>query len=96
MNTRQAMKEFRKAHGMKREQMAKVCKCSTGLLRMIEEEGFVTHPHIASRIAAAYMLDVDGYNDLVPEEHKAKKLPRAVMPPKGNPIEGERQERRLA
>ena len=95
-DTRRTMKEFRKAHGMNREQMAKACMCSAGLLRMIEEEGFVTHPHIASRIAAAYMLDVDGYNDLVPEEHKAKKLPRAVMPPKGSPIEGERQERRLA
>ena len=86
MNTRQAMKEFRKEHGMKREQMAKVCKCSTGLLRMIEEEGLITHPNIASRIAAAYMLNVDGYNDLVADEHRAEKLPKVKMPPENNDV----------
>lgn len=84
MNTRQAMKEFRKTHGMNREKMAKVCKCSPGLLCMIEEDEEVTHPHIASRIAAAYMLDLDGYNDIVPECRRAKKLPRPIMPPKDN------------
>lgn len=72
---RQRMQEFRRSEKMTISQMAKVCKCSEGLLRMVES-GEVTHPNIAARIARAYMLDVDGYNELIPKEHRAKDIPK--------------------
>lgn len=84
---RPRMTKFRKAQGMTIRQMANVCKCSPGLLYDIEFEGIITHPHIASRIAAAYMMDVNGYNDLVSLDRKAEKLPKPKMPPKETNID---------
>ena len=43
--------------GKSRAQMAQMCRCSAGLLRMLEEDArCVTHPKIAARIAQAYRL----------------------------------------
>ena len=83
---RPQMTAFREREEMSVRQMAKVCRCSPGLLYGIEYEGLITHPNIASRIAAAYMLNVDGYNDLVADEHRAEKLPKVKMPPENNDV----------
>lgn len=79
---RQKMTKYRKAQGMTLRQMAKVCQCSAKLLAEIEYGGWITHPKIAARIAAAYQMDVTGYNNLVAEEHKADKLPKPKQKPK--------------
>lgn len=80
------MKEFmiakREALGLTRQEMAKRCECSEGLLTLIEEgERDITHPHIASRIAKEYGLDVEEYNRIVHESHRVNKLPKPVAPP---------------
>lgn len=80
---RQKMTEYRETNGKTIERMAEACLCSPDLLRAIEYEGFVTHPNIAARIAAAYKMDLDGYNDLVPEERKETKLPKPKPKPTG-------------
>lgn len=80
---RKKMTEIREAQGKSIERMAQLCKCSEELLRIVELEGAVTHPHIAARIAAAYGLDLDGYNEIVPKEHKATKLPKPQPKPAG-------------
>lgn len=80
---RKKMTKYREAEGKTIEQMAEACLCSPSLLRAIEYEGFVTHPNIAARIAAAYKMDLVGYNDLVPEEHRAEKLPKPKPKPNG-------------
>lgn len=72
---------YRRTLGLTCQQMARMCQCSEGLLRMIEEDGEITHPNIAARIAAAYKLDVNGYNALVHEDHRADVLPEPKMPP---------------
>lgn len=70
------MLSIRERRGISREEIHVKCCCSVALLRLIEEEGAITHPLIAAWIAAAYGLDVDDYNKLVAECHAAKRLPR--------------------
>lgn len=73
--------EKREKMGLTLRQMAKLCKCSVGLLEMVED-GAITHPHIASRIAARYNLSVDEYNDLIFDQYRRKTLPKPIMPPR--------------
>ena len=76
------MKDFmitkREAKNMTRGQMAKRCGCSEYLIELLEEgDREITHPKIAAWIAKEYGLELDEYNRLVHESHKAKKLPKA-------------------
>lgn len=80
------MKEFlirkREALGLTQAQMAVKCDCSPGLLTAMEEiDRYITHPHIAARIAKAYGLNVQEYNLMVADKHKANKLPKARKRP---------------
>lgn len=84
---RPQMTAFRKGKEMTIRQMAKVCKCSPGLLYGIEYEGYITHPHIAARIAAVYKMGLEGYNDLVADERRATELPKPTEPPKETNID---------
>lgn len=72
---RERMRRYRADHLKTIAQMAALCGCSTGLLRAIEVDGWITHPNIAARIAAAYKLDVNAYNELIPKEHRVDTLP---------------------
>lgn len=80
--TGQRMRDYRHAHGIKFEKMARRCDVSGHLLGHLESGDWITHPHIASRVCAEYELDVDDYNNLVHKAHHATKLPRPVQPPK--------------
>lgn len=72
----------REGLGLTREQMAKKCQCTQGLLRMLEEgETEITHPHIASRIAKGYGLSLEEYNRIVHKNHRADRLPKPTAPP---------------
>ena len=81
MDVRVKMTGVRKKFGLSIEEMAERCKCSSGLLRNIEENGWITHPNIATRIASKYRLNVDEYNQLVFRDYVATKLPKPVEPP---------------
>lgn len=74
------LKQIREDMGLTLRQMARRCDCSATLLGGVED-GWITHPHIASRIAAEYGLDVKGYNALVPKKHREKALPKPVSSP---------------
>lgn len=68
---RQYMIDFRKKHDISVRRMAKVCKCSVGLLDMLESYHLeVTHPKIAQRIAAAYKLTNEQYESMLPENYR--------------------------
>ena len=62
-------------------QMARKCKCSERLIVGIEEEDWITHPDIASRMAKEYGFGIRTYNQLVHEDRRAKELPKPVQPP---------------
>ncbi len=64
--------------------MARLCQCSELLLGNLECFGWVTHPHIASRIAYVYDLDLDQFNDLVPAFRRLATLPDPIAPPTSN------------
>lgn len=76
------MLEYRREHNIKIEQMARDACVSTGLLTRLEYDDWINHPNIASRVCAAYKLDVDDYNNMVHENYRAAKLPRPVPLPK--------------
>ena len=78
---RAGMIRIREGKRLTLEQMAGKCRVGVYLLRGIEEEGWITHPAIASRIAHAYGLEVAGYNSLVHPDHHAAALPAPVAPP---------------
>lgn len=78
---RDAMIAYRRRLGMSRLEMAMFARCSEKIIEGIEVFGWVTHPRIAARIARVYNLGVHGYNELVPEEHRAEKLPTVSEPP---------------
>lgn len=75
------LREKRIAKGLTLSEMAKACQCSERLLDMLEH-GYVTHPHIASRVAKRYGLKISEYNAIVPQEHRRTKLPDYIKPPK--------------
>ena len=62
---RQKMVRRREHGGITIQQMAKKCRISEGLMRMIEE-GEVTHPVIAQRIARRYRLTELEAEELMP------------------------------
>ena len=76
------MKEHRRLNNIKFSDMSAKIKISGALLGHLESGDWITHPHIAARVCAAYHLDVDDYNNLVNEDHRAAKLPKPVQPPK--------------
>lgn len=53
-----SIREKREALRLTIKQMAKRCECSEILLKKIEDDGWVTHPHVASRIAANYGMSL--------------------------------------
>lgn len=72
---REKMIAYRKSVGASIQQMARKCKCSVTLLRMIE--GYnkeVTHPNIAERIGRAYRL-TDAETEMLMPEHYRKSSP---------------------
>ena len=71
----------REETGLTVKQMARVCKCSAFLLENIEQFGWVTHPHIASRIANVYQMTLEEFNDLVPYCRRMDVLPDPIDPP---------------
>lgn len=79
---RQWLIEKREALGLDENQMAARCDCSARLLELLEHKDFITHKHIASRIAHAYGLTLDEYNSLIPERDRAKKIPSPKSAPK--------------
>lgn len=74
------LKQIRESMGLTIRQMARRCDCSATLLGGVKD-GWITHPHIASRIAAEYGLDVKDFNVLVHKKHRAKELPKPVPSP---------------
>lgn len=85
--SRPELTAIRKGMNKKLREMAQDCQCSPGLLSAIEFDGWITHPHIAARIAAVYKLDLDGYNDLVSLDRKAKALPKPKPLPKATNLD---------
>lgn len=78
---REGLIKKREAKKLTRAQMARKCECSERLITGIEEDDWITHPDIASRLAAGYGFGIRTYNQLVHENHKAKELPKPVPPP---------------
>lgn len=80
------MIERRKEMGLTVKQMAEKCECGYVLLNWLENnKNIITHPDIASRIAAEYKLTVEQYNTLVAAFRKKTKLPKRVAPPYSAP-----------
>lgn len=71
----------REAKKLTQAQMAKKCQCSERLIVGIEEDDWITHPDIASRLAAGYGFGLRTFNQLVHESRRAKELPKPVPPP---------------
>ncbi len=69
MTASEKMKTFRKQHGYTIKWMSTLCGVSTTLLKMVEN-GLVTHPSIARRIAETYKLDENDAYELMPEIHR--------------------------
>ena len=82
MATRQWMIDRRERARLSREAMAKLCQCSERLLEGVEEFGWVTHPHIASRIIYIYGGTLEQFNEIVPECRRTDTLPEPVAPPR--------------
>lgn len=82
IDVRTKMRMFRKERDIPLKVMEKVCECSAFLLKGIEVYGWITHPKIATRIANAYKLDLDGYNAIIPRSYAATKLPTPKPAPK--------------
>ena len=78
---REELIKKRERRKLSREDMAKKCRCSAALIYGIEELDWITHPHIASRLAKEYGFGVRTYNLLVHEDRHVKELPKPVMPP---------------
>ena len=81
VDARKWMKEMRMKLGLSREKMAAACQCSKYLLEIMEDNGAITLPGIASRIAHRYGMDVHQYNDLVSPDRRARVLPAYKNPP---------------
>jgi len=63
------MKEYRTSHGYSVKRLSERCEISTTLLKMIEN-GMVTHPNIAKRVAKVYGLTDEETYELMPEIHR--------------------------
>lgn len=73
--TRNWMIKIREDRGLSLRGMAILCDCSVTPLYKVEC-GSITHPDIASDIARAYGVDVNHYNMLVADCHRAKEIPK--------------------
>lgn len=78
----------REAKKLTRDQMARKCQCSPRLILGIEELDWITHPDVASRLAAGYGFGIQTFNQLVHEGRRMKELPAPVPPPKEKPWGG--------
>lgn len=68
---RDYMIEYRKEHGIDIQRMAKKCRISKTLLRLLEEnDQEVTHPNIAERVSRAYKLTKKQTEGLMPEHYR--------------------------
>ena len=65
----------REKRGMDRQEFGNACGCSAKLIEFLEL-GTPTHPQIAAAIARYLGGDVEKYNDLVAECHKARVIPK--------------------
>lgn len=81
MTMRENLTRKREARRLTRKQMAIRCGCSERLIAGIEEDDWITHPNIASRMAKEYGFGIRTYNQLVHEDRRAKALPNPVQPP---------------
>lgn len=79
---RKSMTAYRKRVGATMHDMAKFAECSYTIIYGVERLGWITHPRIAARIAHAYKIGVDGYNDLVHKDHHVEVLPERGKAPK--------------
>ena len=73
------MIDMRKAKGLTRQRMAVLSECSEDLIYQVEK-GTPTHPDIASNIARAYGMNIEQYNQIVPEKHRANAIPKYKPP----------------
>lgn len=78
----------REAKKLSRTMMAQKCECSERLIFGIEEDDWITHPDIASRLAAGYGFGIRTFNQLVHEDKRVKELPKPVPPPQEKPWGG--------
>lgn len=69
MTAAEKMKEYRTSHGYSVKRMSERCEISITLLKMIEN-GMVTHPYIAKRVAKVYGLTDEEAYELMPEIHR--------------------------
>ena len=75
MMMRKWMIDLRRKKGMSSGIAAIKAHCSPKLLEYLEHEESITHPICAARIATVYGMNVDQYNDIVHENHRADVLP---------------------
>lgn len=74
MTKRNYMVSYRKAHKLTLTDMAKKLKISKYLLAHLEQnDEYVTHPHIAKRIADAYKLTDEQHNMMLPLNYRPGK-----------------------
>lgn len=78
---RESMAAYRERVGATMRDMAKFAECSEALIYGVECLGWITTPRIATRIAHAYKIGVDGYNDLVYPDYRANALPERTKVP---------------
>lgn len=81
------MKKFRADNGITLKQASNATYATPFLLSQLEERDWITHPHIAARVADFYRLDVDDYNCLVADIHHTDALPFPEPPPLAPVIE---------
>lgn len=68
---RQYMIDYREKNGIDLARMAQVCGCSQKLLELLEaDDGVVTHPNIAKRVARAYRLTRKRAEELLPVNYR--------------------------
>lgn len=72
--TRDYMIDYRYAHMLPLYDMAARCRVSVYLLAHLEQDdGYVTHPVIARRVAAAYELTDEQLNTMLPPNYRPGK-----------------------
>lgn len=66
---------------MDTKQLAINAQLSEELVDKLIYAGYITHPHIATRVARVLHVDAKRYNDLVAKRHAADKVPMWVDAP---------------
>ena len=74
--TARRMREYRQENNIPLRKMSSKADVSGSILTHLENGEWITHPRIVARVCAAYRLDVDDYNNMVHENHRATTLPK--------------------